>query len=173
MVPRVIPADHWSYLESGVAQRVKALELFLADVYGPQRAIKDGILPASILSSSKHFHRQTAGIVGANGVRIHVAGIDVIRDEQGAFRVLEDNVRVPSGVSYVLSNRQVMAQTLPELFASMPVRPVNDYPAKLLQALRAAAPKDVADPTVVVLTPGVLLAHRAHAACPHDGCGTG
>ncbi|MFN8048217.1 MAG: circularly permuted type 2 ATP-grasp protein [Ancrocorticia sp.] len=156
VVPRVIPADDWSYLESGVAQRVKALEAFLADVYGPMRAIKDGVIPASIISSSKHFHRQTAGIVGANGVRIHVAGIDVIRDEQGAFRVLEDNVRVPSGVSYVLSNRQVMAQTLPELFASMPVRPVSDYPAKLLRALCAAAPKDVADPTVVVLTPGVF-----------------
>ncbi len=156
VVPRVIPADDWSYLESGVAQRVKALEAFLADAYGPLRAIKDGVIPASIISSSKHFHRQTAGIVGANGVRIHVAGIDVIRDELGAFRVLEDNVRVPSGVSYVLSNRQVMAQTLPELFASMPVRPVSDYPAKLLRALRAAAPKDVADPTVVVLTPGVF-----------------
>ncbi len=156
VVPRVIPADDWSYLESGVAQRVRALEAFLADVYGPQHAVRDGVIPASIISSSKHFHRQTAGTVGANGVRIHVAGIDVIRDEQGAFRVLEDNVRVPSGVSYVLSNRQVMAQTLPELFASMPVRPVGDYPAHLLQALRAAAPKDVANPTVVVLTPGVF-----------------
>ncbi len=156
VVPRVIPADDWAYLESGVAQRVKALEAFLDDVYGPQRAIRDGVIPAALVSSSKHFHRQTAGVVGANGVRIQVAGIDVIRDEQGGFRVLEDNVRVPSGVSYVLANRQVMAQTLPELFASMRVRPVTDYPARLLQALRAAAPTGVPDPTVVVLTPGVF-----------------
>lgn len=156
VVPRVIPTNEWSYVESGVAQRVKALEAFLADVYGPQRAIHDGVIPASVISSSKHFHRQTAGIVGANGVRIQVAGIDVIRDEHGHFRVLEDNVRVPSGVSYVLANRQVMTQTLPEIFTSMRVRPVNDYPAHLLAALRAAAPRGVADPTVVVLTPGVF-----------------
>ncbi|MCI2178013.1 MAG: circularly permuted type 2 ATP-grasp protein [Ancrocorticia sp.] len=156
VVPRVIPTNEWSYVESGVAQRVKALEAFLADVYGPQRAIHDGVIPASVISSSKHFHRQTAGIVGAKGVRIQVAGIDVIRDEHGHFRVLEDNVRVPSGVSYVLANRQVMTQTLPEIFTSMRVRPVNDYPAHLLAALRAAAPRGVADPTVVVLTPGVF-----------------
>ena len=155
VVPRVIAADDWTSVESGVKQRVRALEAFLADVYGPQLAVHDGVIPASLISSSSHFHRQAAGIVGANGVRIHVAGIDVIRDEKGAWRVLEDNVRVPSGVSYVLANRRVMAQTLPELFTSLRVRPVVDYPGRLLQALRAAAPAGVDDPTVVVLTPGV------------------
>lgn len=155
VVPRVLAADDWTYVESGVKQRVRALEAFLADVYGPQLAVHDGVIPASLISSSSHFHRQAAGIVGANGVRIHVAGIDVIRDEKGAWRVLEDNVRVPSGVSYVLANRRVMAQTLPELFTSLRVRPVVDYPGRLLQALRAAAPAGVEDPTVVVLTPGV------------------
>jgi uncharacterized circularly permuted ATP-grasp superfamily protein len=155
VVPRVIAADDWTSVESGVKQRVHALEAFLADVYGPQLAVHDGVIPASLISSSSHFHRQAAGIVGANGVRIHVAGIDVIRDEKGAWRVLEDNVRVPSGVSYVLANRRVMAQTLPELFTSLRVRPVVDYPGRLLQALRAAAPAGVDDPTVVVLTPGV------------------
>jgi len=155
VVPRVVAADDWRYVESGVKQRVRALEAFLADVYGPQLAVQDGVIPASLISSSAHFHRQAAGIVGANGVRIHVAGIDVIRDELGAWRVLEDNVRVPSGVSYVLANRRVMAQTLPELFTSLRVRPVVDYPSRLLQALRAAAPDGVDDPTVVVLTPGV------------------
>ncbi|KNY07626.1 circularly permuted type 2 ATP-grasp protein [Microbacterium sp. GCS4] len=155
VVPRVIAADDWKYVESGVKQRVRALEAFLADVYGPQHAVKDGVIPASLISSSSHFHRQAAGIVGANGVRIHVAGIDLIRDEAGAWRVLEDNVRVPSGVSYVLANRRVMAQTLPELFTSLRVRPVVDYPGRLLQALRAAAPEGADDPTVVVLTPGV------------------
>ena len=155
VVPRVIAADDWRYVESGVKQRVRALEAFLADVYGPQHAVKNGVIPASLISSSSHFHRQAAGIVGANGVRIHVAGIDLIRDEAGAWRVLEDNVRVPSGVSYVLANRRVMAQTLPELFTSLRVRPVVDYPGRLLQALRAAAPEGADDPTVVVLTPGV------------------
>jgi uncharacterized circularly permuted ATP-grasp superfamily protein len=154
-VPRVIESDDWDNVEKGVAQRVKALERFLADVYGPQLAVRDGIIPAGLISTSSHFHRQAAGIVSANGVRIHVAGIDLIRDEHGAWRVLEDNVRVPSGVSYVISNRRVMAQTLPELFVSMSVRPVGDYPYKLLQALQASAPEGIDDPTVVVLTPGV------------------
>ncbi len=154
-VPRVIEQAEWRTVESGVKQRVKALEAFLSDVYGTQRAVLDGVIPASLISSSSHFHRQAAGIEPANGVRIQVSGIDLIRDEQGAWRVLEDNVRVPSGVSYVISNRRVMAQTLPELFVSMRVRPVGDYPQRLLGALRAAAPDGIDDPTVVVLTPGV------------------
>lgn len=155
VVPRIITAADWKYLESGVKQRVRALEAFLADVYGPQQAVRDGIIPASLIASSSHFHRQAAGIESANGVRVHVSGIDVIRDEQGEWRVLEDNVRVPSGVSYVLSNRRVIAQTLPEIFTSLRVRPVVDYPSRLLEALRASAPAGVDDPTVVVLTPGV------------------
>ena len=154
-VPRVIEQAEWLDVESGIKQRVLALEAFLADIYGPQNAVKDGLIPASLISSSSHFHREAAGIVPANGVRIQVSGIDLIRDEAGAWRVLEDNVRVPSGVSYVISNRRVMAQTLPELFVSMRVRPVGDYPHKLLQALRASAPEGVDDPNIVVLTPGV------------------
>ncbi|MCU1437358.1 MAG: circularly permuted type 2 ATP-grasp protein [Naasia sp.] len=154
-VPRVIGQDEWTGIEAGVQQRVRALEAFLSDVYGPQRAVRDGVIPASLLTSSSNFHREAAGIVSANGVRIHVSGIDLIRDEAGTWRVLEDNVRVPSGVSYVISNRRVMAQTLPELFMSMRVRPVGDYPNRLLQALRASAPAGVDDPNVVVLTPGV------------------
>ncbi|KEP72496.1 hypothetical protein HR12_44300, partial [Microbacterium sp. SUBG005] len=96
--------------------------------YGNQHCVRDGILPAGLISSSQYFYRQAAGIRSANGVRIQVSGIDLIRDEHGEMRVLEDNVRVPSGVSYVISNRRVMAQTLPELFVSMRVRPVGDYP---------------------------------------------
>jgi uncharacterized circularly permuted ATP-grasp superfamily protein len=155
-VPRVIPQPEWIQVEAGIKQRVRALEAFLADVYGEQRAVADGVIPASLISSSSHFHRQAAGIVSANNVRIQVSGIDLIRDEQGAWRVLEDNVRVPSGVSYVISNRRVMAQTLPELFVSMRVRPVGDYPNKLLAALRASAPEGVTEPQIVVLTPGVF-----------------
>ncbi len=154
-VPRVIDQAEWIDVEAGVKQRVRALEAFLADIYGPQRAVRDGVIPAKLISSSSHFHREAAGIEPANGVRIQVSGIDLIRDELGEWRVLEDNVRVPSGVSYVISNRRVMAQTLPELFVSMRVRPVGDYPHKLLSALRASAPSSVDEPTIVVLTPGV------------------
>ena len=154
-VPRVIEYDEWARVEKGVQQRVKALEAFLDDAYGHQYCVRDGVLPAALIASSQYFYRQAAGIHSANGVRIQVAGIDLIRDEHGEMRVLEDNVRVPSGVSYVISNRRVMAQTLPELFHSMRVQPVGDYPNKLLQALRNAAPPGVDDPNVVVLTPGV------------------
>ncbi|WP_022882360.1 circularly permuted type 2 ATP-grasp protein [Gryllotalpicola ginsengisoli] len=154
-VPRVISSEEWVGLEAGVKQRVRALEALLDDVYGRQEAVADGVIPAALIATSSHFRRQAAGIESANGVRVHVAGIDLIRDERGTWRVLEDNVRVPSGVSYVISNRRVMAQTLPELFVSMSVRPVGDYPYRLLQALRASAPPGVDDPVVVVLTPGV------------------
>jgi uncharacterized circularly permuted ATP-grasp superfamily protein len=154
-VPRVIEQAEWLEVEAGIKQRVHALEAFLADIYGKQEAINDGVIPAKLITSSSHFHREAAGIEPANGVRIQVSGIDLIRDEQGGWRVLEDNVRVPSGVSYVISNRRVMAQTLPELFVSMRVRPVGDYPNKLLHALRASAPGGVEEPNVVVLTPGV------------------
>ncbi|GAA1699251.1 circularly permuted type 2 ATP-grasp protein [Microcella alkalica] len=155
-VPRVIGRSEWATLELGIAQRVRALEAFLADVYGPQRAIADGVIPAGLISSSSHFHRQAHDIEASNGVRIQVSGIDLIRDESGGWRVLEDNVRVPSGVSYVISNRRVMAQTLPELFVSMRVRPVGEYPQRLLSALRASAPAGIDEPTIVVLTPGVF-----------------
>lgn len=154
-VPRVIDRDEWNFLEAGIKQRVKVLEAFLADVYGPANAIRDGVVPASLIATSSHFHRASAGIDPANGVRIQVSGIDLIRDEIGDWRVLEDNVRVPSGVSYVISNRRVMAQTLPELFQKMRIQPVAEYPNRLLAALRAAAPAGVTEPTVVVLTPGV------------------
>lgn len=154
-IPRVINQQEWTPIAKGVPQRVRALEAFLADVYGPQRVIRDGLVPAHLVASSHNFHRQVAGLEPANGVRCHVSGIDLIRDEQGNWRVLEDNVRVPSGVSYVISNRRVMAQTLPELFMSMQIRPVGEYPQRLLQALKKAAPGGVDDPVVVVLTPGV------------------
>lgn len=154
-IPRIIEEEDWNRVERGVQQRVTVLEKFLADVYGQQRCVADGVIPAQLISTSSHYHRQAAGIESANGVRIHVAGIDLIRDQLGDWRVLEDNVRVPSGVSYVISNRRVMAQTLPELFVEMSVRPVGDYPYKLLQALQASAPEGVDEPTIVVLTPGV------------------
>ena len=155
VVPRVVSAAEWDHVAPGVAQRVRALEAFLADVYGPQECVQDGIVPRAVIVSSSHFHREVRGIVPPNGVRVHVSGIDIIRDGEDTWRVLEDNVRVPSGVSYVLANRRSMAQTFPELFAALRIRPVADYPRRLLAALTAAAPSGVDDPTVVVLTPGV------------------
>lgn len=155
LVPRVITAAEWSKLERGVAQRVRALEAFLADVYGDAQVFRDGVLPRRLITSCEHFYREAAGINPPNGVRIHVAGVDLVRDEQGTFRVLEDNLRCPSGVSYVMENRRTMARVFPDLFAKHRVRPVGDYATHLLRALRSAAASNVAEPTVVVLTPGV------------------
>jgi uncharacterized circularly permuted ATP-grasp superfamily protein len=155
LVPRVITASEWTRLERGLVQRVRALEAFLADIYGDQQIIRDGVLPRRLITSCEHFHRQAAGLVPPNGVRIHVAGIDVVRDEDGVFRVLEDNLRCPSGVSYVMANRRTMARVFPDLFAKHRVRAVGDYAVHLLRSLRAAAAANVADPNVVVLTPGV------------------
>ncbi|EIV90944.1 circularly permuted type 2 ATP-grasp protein [Frankia sp. QA3] len=164
LVPRLLAGDEWDVIERGVTQRVQALEAFLADVYGPAEVLADGIVPRRLVLTSAHFHRAAHGIDPPNGVRAHVSGIDLIRDEQGGFRVLEDNVRVPSGVSYVIENRRAMTRVFPELFATHRVRPVADYATHLLHALRAAAPPEVADPTVVVLTPGVYnSAYFEHA----------
>jgi uncharacterized circularly permuted ATP-grasp superfamily protein len=155
LIPRVIDALEWDLVSRGVRQRVKALEAFLEDVYGAGRAFDDGVVPWSLVFTSEKFRREVAGIRPHNGVRVHVAGIDLIRDEQGKFRVLEDNVRVPSGVSYVIENRLAMTRTFPALFADQRIHHVEEYPSRLLNALRAAAPPGVADPFVVVLTPGV------------------
>ncbi|MEO6121233.1 MAG: circularly permuted type 2 ATP-grasp protein [Acidimicrobiales bacterium] len=155
LVPRMISPEEWSVIEEGVIQRVRALEAFLADVYGGQQVLHDGVVPAAVVTSSRHFHRQAMGIEPPNGVRAHVAGIDLARGGDGRFCVLEDNLRTPSGISYVVENRRTMARVFPDLFASQRVRPVDSYPARLLEALRAASPVGSADPVVVVLTPGV------------------
>lgn len=164
IVPRVIEQEPWSKIDMGVQQRVKALEMFLADIYGPGEAFRDGVIPRSVVTTSSHYTRETYGIEPPNGVRVHVSGIDLIRDDAGEFRVLEDNVRVPSGVSYVMTNRRAISTALPESFAQHRVRPVASYPQRLLAALRAAAPAGVVDPTVVVLTPGAYNgAYYEHA----------
>jgi uncharacterized circularly permuted ATP-grasp superfamily protein len=155
LIPRVIDAAEWDLVSNGVSQRVRVLEAFLEDVYGAGRAFDDGVLPWSLIFTSEKFRREAAGITPPNGVRVHVAGIDLIRDEQGRFRVLEDNVRVPSGVSYVLENRLAMTRLFPALFSDQKIHHVDEYPSRLLAALRAASPRGVADPFVVVLTPGV------------------
>ncbi|WP_344080268.1 circularly permuted type 2 ATP-grasp protein [Luedemannella helvata] len=164
LIPRIISAAEWDLVTRAVRQRVVALERFLADVYGPGEVFTDGVVPRRLITTSAHFAREAVGIEPANGVRVHISGVDLIRDEEGHFRVLEDNLRIPSGVSYVIENRRAMTQTLPSLFAEARVLPVDDYPARLLHALRAAAPEGVTDPCVVVLTPGVYnAAYFEHA----------
>jgi uncharacterized circularly permuted ATP-grasp superfamily protein len=155
MIPRVIDAAEWDLIARGVRQRVLALEAFLADVYGPASVVADGVLPWRLIFTSQRFCREVQGLTPPNGVRVHIAGIDLVRDEQGQFRVLEDNIRIPSGVSYVLENRLAMTRTFPGIFAEQHVNQVDTYPARLLSALRASAPSRAIDPVVVVLTPGV------------------
>ncbi|GAA2550695.1 circularly permuted type 2 ATP-grasp protein [Pseudonocardia hydrocarbonoxydans] len=156
IVPRVISAAEWSRLQKGIVQRVQALEAFLADIYGDAEIVRDEVLPRRLITSCEHYHRAAHGLNPPNGVRIHVAGIDLVRDEGGTFRVLEDNLRNPSGVSYVMENRRTMARVFPDLFSRQRVRAVGDYSTHLLRALRSAAAANEADPTVVVLTPGVF-----------------
>jgi uncharacterized circularly permuted ATP-grasp superfamily protein len=155
LIPRLIPAAEWELVEAGVVQRIRALEAFLADVYGPAEVVRDGVVPRSLITTSATFCRAAHGICPPNGVRIHLAGIDLVRDAAGVMRVLEDNVRVPSGMSYVVENRRTMARVFPGLFLEQRVRPVASYPGRLLDALRWSAPARVEQPTVVLLTPGV------------------
>jgi uncharacterized circularly permuted ATP-grasp superfamily protein len=164
VVPRVMQADEFAHIEAGSKQRVLAMEAFLDDIYTEGRCFSEGVIPRHVVASSPHFHRVMAGITTANGVRVHVAGIDLIRGNDGVYRVLEDNVRSPSGVSYVMTNRRAINAALPEVASRHRIRPVENYPSELLKALRAAAPSGVSDPTVVVLTPGVYnSAYFEHA----------
>lgn len=155
IVPRIIAGAEWNSVSTGVSQRVRALECFLNDVYDRMDVVRDGVIPRRLITTSAHFHREVHGFPTPGGVRVHISGIDLVRDDRGTFRVLEDNVRVPSGVSYVLENRRAIAKGLPEAFSGASIRPVEEYPWRLLSALRKTAPEGVDDPTVVVLTPGV------------------
>ncbi|HIW28633.1 MAG TPA: circularly permuted type 2 ATP-grasp protein [Candidatus Luteococcus avicola] len=164
VVPRIITAKDFAQIEAGIAQRVRALEAFLQDIYSTGSVFVDGVMPRRVVTSSTHYHRAAHGIQPPNGVRIHVAGTDLVRGADGQMRVLEDNVRVPSGVSYVLTNRRAMSSAFPEAMSRYRIRAVHEYPSMLLNALRAAAPSGVTDPTVVVLTPGVYnSAYFEHA----------
>ncbi|NNN08821.1 MAG: circularly permuted type 2 ATP-grasp protein [Acidimicrobiaceae bacterium] len=158
LVPRILGALEWDRLSRGIAQRVRALEAFLADIYGEGRIFDEGLMPRRVVTSSPHFNRAAFGITPPNGVRITVAGIDLIRDEHGNFCVLEDNVRIPSGVSYVIENRRAMTQAFSALFSDHRVHPVDSYPSRLFAALLAAAPAKAQDPVIVVLSPGVFNA---------------
>src|SRR5664279_2330772 len=164
LIPRLLSPAEWDVIERGVIQRVKALEAFLSDIHGAREALADRVVPEDMIIGDPPFRDMARGVAPAGGVRVHVAGIDLVRDEQGKFRVLEDNVRVPSGVSYALENRHAMTKVFPEAFATYRVRAVADYAVELLDALRASAPAGVDDPTVVLLTPGVYnSAYFEHA----------
>ncbi|TMC85873.1 MAG: circularly permuted type 2 ATP-grasp protein, partial [Chloroflexi bacterium] len=155
VIPRVIEARTWDHLEAGLAQRLRALNLFLDDVYGSKLILKQRAIPPEIVLSSSLYLREVDGLKVPHGIHCNIAGIDLVRNEKGDFFVLEDNLRTPSGASYVQANRYVMKRILPDLFAGYPVRPVEGYIHELLRHLRWLAPGGVEDPTVVLLTPGI------------------
>ncbi|MDD5364656.1 MAG: circularly permuted type 2 ATP-grasp protein [Gallionellaceae bacterium] len=155
IIPRVIDRREWRQIERGLIQRVKALNLFIADLYDQQRVIKDGVFPGELLEDSVNFRPQCMGVKPPQGVWAHICGSDLVRDRDGTVYVLEDNLRVPSGVSYMLENRQVMKRVFPDLFENENILPVDDYPSKLYDMLASLSPRRVAKPVVAVLTPGI------------------
>jgi uncharacterized circularly permuted ATP-grasp superfamily protein len=155
IVPRIVEAGDWEYIERGLKQRIEALNLFVNDIYHDQKILKDKAIPEEIILSATSFRPQCVGLDVPRGVWCHITGSDLIRDRDGQYFVLEDNLRCPSGVSYVLENRQVLKRTLPLAFDASRVRAVDDYPARLLETLQYLAHDSVSYPTVVVLTPGM------------------
>jgi uncharacterized circularly permuted ATP-grasp superfamily protein len=164
VVPRIIPADEWQRLEAGLVQRVQALNLFLRDIYHEQAILRAGIIPTQCVLANSQYRREMIGVDVPGGIYAHVSGIDIIRDERGEYCVLEDNLRVPSGVSYMLENRKMMMRLFPELFATQAIKPVEHYPDLLLETLHAVAPASEDHPEVAVLTPGAYnSAYFEHA----------
>ncbi len=155
LIPRIIPRQEWDTIERGLIQRVVALNAFLNDIYHDQRIIREKRIPAELVFGALHFRREMIGINVPNGVYCHITGTDIIRDRDGEYYVLEDNLRSPSGVSYMLENRKATKHTFPKLFERYGVLPIQHYPQELLNALRAAAPFGTPDPNVVLLTPGI------------------
>ena len=156
IVPRLISRAEWRKLEAGLTQRVKALNLFLKDVYGERRVLKEGIVPPELILRNAYYRPEMIGRSAPHDIWVHIAGIDIVRVDDESFYVLEDNARTPSGVSYMLENREVTMRLLPDLFARHKVAPVDDYPDELLACLRSVAPRpDQGDATIVILTPGL------------------
>jgi uncharacterized circularly permuted ATP-grasp superfamily protein len=155
IIPRIIAAKEWANTAAGLRQRVQALNLFIGDLYGEQRIVRDGVFPAELLANSKNFRRECIGILPRHGVWAHICGSDLVRDDQGTFYVLEDNLRVPSGVSYMLENRVLTKQVFGELFADYSIQPLADYPNHLFDMLASIAPSLDMFPEIVVMTPGI------------------
>ena len=168
-IPRIVPADEWAVVEAGLQQRIRALNRFVHDVYHGHEILRDGIVPRQLVVLGRHFRREVVGIDVPDDQYIHVAGSDLIRGDDGRWMVLEDNLRTPSGVSYVLANRQIMTRTFPDWFAELGVRSVDSYAGQLLDNLaglspRRAVPGAASGPAVVVLTPGIYnSAYFEHA----------
>ncbi len=156
IIPRIIQASEWTHIEAGVKQRLNALNKFLHDVYHDQNIIKEGIVPADLVVSCPHYTREVDKIDVPYGIYVHIAGIDLIRDSDGTYYVLEDNLRTPSGVSYMLENREVTKRLFPDLLNESRVRQVSQYPILLHKNLKSLAPRAVANPNIVVLTPGIF-----------------
>ena len=164
IIPRIIDKKEWQGIEAGLKQRVQALNLFIDDLYHKQQIVKDKILPAELLQDSKNFRPQCVGINPPLGIWAHICGSDLVRDKDGTVYVLEDNLRVPSGVSYMLENRQVMKRVFPDMFEQYNILPVDDYPSQLYDTLAALSPRPGDQPEIVVLTPGVYnSAYFEHA----------
>jgi uncharacterized circularly permuted ATP-grasp superfamily protein len=155
LVPRIVDASEWAYIERGLKQRIRALNLFLDDIYHQQKIVKDGLIPVEIIRSARCFRAPCVGMNPPRGVWCHITGTDLVRNGDGQIYVLEDNLRCPSGVSYVLANRVVMKRTFPQMFKSLRIRPVDDYPSRLRDMLESLSPAGVDSPRVVVLTPGI------------------
>jgi uncharacterized circularly permuted ATP-grasp superfamily protein len=155
IIPRIVAADEWAVIDRGLRQRVHALNVFINDIYHEQKILKDRVIPSDLILSAKSFRKACVGLKPPRGAWCHITGTDLVRHEDGEYYVLEDNLRCPSGVSYVLQNREIMKRTFPQIFDQNNVRPVGDYPSHLLQTLQEIAPSRTADPTVVLLTPGV------------------
>jgi uncharacterized circularly permuted ATP-grasp superfamily protein len=155
IIPRILSNQEWAWLERGLKQRIHALNLFLTDIYSDQKILKDSIIPRALIESASGFLKACIGLTPPQGIWCHVTGTDLVRDRNGQWYVLEDNLRCPSGVSYVLENRRVMKTTFPQVFGRMNIAPVDDYASQLLDALLNLAPPGLPEPTVVVLTPGM------------------
>lgn len=156
IIPRVMAKKEWTRIEEGLKQRLTALNMFINDLYNEQHIVKDGVFPLEVLDGSKNFREQCKGMTPRFGVWAHVCGTDLVRDGDGTVYVLEDNLRVPSGVSYMLENRQLMKRLFPELFQASHILPVDDYPARLYDTLAALSPREGTRPVVAVLTPGIF-----------------
>jgi uncharacterized circularly permuted ATP-grasp superfamily protein len=155
ILPRIVSSNEWQRIDAGLKQRIRALNLFIDDIYHQQRILKDGILPKDIIFSAKSYRQQCVGLNPPSGIWCHITGTDLVRHNDGQVYVLEDNLRCPSGVSYVLENRQIMKTLFPRLFASSRIRPVSNYPMKLRDMLESLAPEDLKKPRVVLLSPGI------------------
>jgi uncharacterized circularly permuted ATP-grasp superfamily protein len=155
LIPRIVSSSDWQQIESGLKQRIHALNLFLQDIYNDKKILKDKVVPEDLVLTSKTYRKECEGFTPPRGIWCHVTGTDLVRDKDGRFYVLEDNLRCPSGVSYVLENRQVLKRTFPQVFQASKVRAVDEYPGKLLDLLEYLAPDHVHSPTIGVLTPGI------------------